>query len=73
MHKENKNIKALLKLFHQYWDESLDGNYKNTIELGNLSRKIRDKKCTDDFLISSLTPTEQIYYRYAILLANYKN
>lgn len=68
----NTDIKNQLKRFQELWDESLNGNYKHQIEISNLARKIRDAKCTNEFLISSLTPTEQITYRYAILLANYK-
>lgn len=67
-----QNIKVQLARFQQLWDESLNGNYANQVELGNLARKIRDMKCTDNFFVSSLTATEQITYRYAILLANYK-
>ena len=67
-----EDIKKQLERFQELWDESLNGDYTNRVELNNLSRKIRDSKCTDEFLISSLTPTEQITYRYAILLANYK-
>ena len=69
---KNEDIKKQLERFQELWDESLNGDYTNRVELNNLSRKIRDSKCTDEFLISSLTPTEQITYRYAILLANYK-
>lgn len=70
--KEEKDIKKLLERFQQLWNESLNGDYKNRVELSNLARKIRDLKCSDQFLVSSLTATEQIAYRYAILLANYK-
>ena len=69
---DNTEIKKYLARFQELWDESLNGDYKNRIELNNLARKIRDLKCSDEFLISSLTATEQITYRYAILLANYK-
>ena len=67
-----EDIKALLKRFQKLWDESLNGNYSNNIELSNLARKIRNLKCSDQFLISSLTTTELVMYRYAILLANCK-
>lgn len=70
MKKEEKDIKKMLEGFKELWDKSLDGDTTNHAELGNLSRKIRDMKCTDTFLISSLTTTEIIYYRYAITLAN---
>lgn len=69
---DNTEIKKYLARFQELWDESLNGDYKNRIELSNLARKIRDLKCSDEFLVSSLTATEQITYRYAILLANYK-
>lgn len=70
---KSENIKELLKRFQELWDQSLNGDYTNRVELSNLSRKIRDIKCnTDNFYLSSLTATELIYYRYAILLANYK-
>ena len=69
---DNTEIKKYLARFQELWDESLNGDYKNRIELNNLARKIRDLKCSDEFLISSLTATEQITYRYSILLANYK-
>ena len=68
--KEEKDIKKMLERFKELWDKSLDGDNTNHLELGNLSRKIRDMKCTDAFLISSLTTTELIYYRYAVAIAN---
>lgn len=67
---KNENIKEMLKRFQDLWNKSLDGDDTNHVELGNLSRKIRDLKCSDEFLISSLTTTEIIYYRYAITIAN---
>lgn len=68
----NTEIHNQLERFQELWNESVNGNYTHQTELGNLARKIRDLKCTDNFIISSLTPTEQMTYRYAILLANYK-
>ena len=75
MKNEEKDIKKLLERFQILWDEalksiSLNVKYKNRDELNNLSRKIRDMKCNDEFQLSSLTTTELIYYRYALLLSD---
>lgn len=67
---DNFDIKTKLPQFQKLWDESLSGNYSNSMELGNLARQIRDAKCNDEFLISSLTEEEQTLYRYATTLAN---
>ena len=67
---DNTEIKKYLARFQELWDKSLNGDDTNHVELANLARKIRGMKCTDAFLISSLTTTELIYYRYAITLAN---
>ena len=72
MERKKNNIKKDFERFKVLWDESVDGNYKNVNELGNLARKIRDAKCNDEFLISSLSEEEQTTYRYAIKLANVK-
>lgn len=69
---QKSNIKNDLERFKVLWDESVDDNHKNVNELGNLARKIRDAKCNDEFLISSLSEEEQTTYRYAIKLANVK-
>ena len=66
----NVDIKTKLTQFKELWNESLSGNYSNSMELGNLARQIRDAKCNDEFLISSLTEEEQTLYRYATILAN---
>ena len=55
MERKKNNIKKDFERFKVLWDESVDGNYKNVNELGNLARKIRDAKCNDEFLISSLS------------------
>lgn len=67
---DNFDIKTKLPQFQKLWNESLSGNYSNSMELGNLARQIRDAKCNDEFLISSLTEEEQTLYRYATILAN---
>lgn len=67
---DNFDIKTKLPQFQKLWNESLSGNYSNSMELGNLARQIRDAKCNDEFLISSLTEEEQTLYRYATVLAN---
>ena len=72
MERKKGNIKNDFERFKVLWDESVDGNYKNVNELGNLARKIRDAKCNDEFLISSLSEEEQTAYRYAVILANVK-
>ena len=72
MERKKSNIKKDFERFKVLWDESVDGNYKNVNELGNLARKIRDAKCNDEFLISSLSEEEQTAYRYAVILANVK-
>ena len=72
MERKKNNIKKDFERFKVLWDESVDGNYKNVNELGNLARKIRDAKCNDEFLISSLSEEEQTAYRYAVILANVK-
>lgn len=69
---KKSNIKKDFERFKVLWDESVDGNYKNVNELGNLARKIRDAKCNDEFLISSLSEEDQTAYRYAVILANVK-
>lgn len=69
---KNNDIKQKLDRFKTFWNESLSGNYTNGLELGNLARQIRDAKCNDEFLISSLTEEELILYRYAVTLANTK-
>ena len=65
-----KNIKQNLASFEMLWTESVNGNFNNVNELGNLARQIRDAKCNDEFLISSLSNNELILYRYAVILAN---
>ena len=65
-------LKLMLKRFETLWNESLNGYYKNQGELSSLSRKIRDMDLDDVYLNSHLTTTELIFYRYALLLANYK-
>lgn len=65
-----KNIKQNLARFEMLWTESVNGNFNNVNELGNLARQIRDAKCNDEFLISSLSNNELILYRYAVILAN---
>ena len=65
-----KNIKQNLARFEMLWTESVNGNFNNANELGNLARQIRDAKCNDEFLISSLSNNELILYRYAVILAN---
>lgn len=72
MERKKSNIKKDFERFKVLWDESVDGNYKNVNELGNLARKIRDAKCNDEFMISSLSEEEQTAYRYAVILANVK-
>lgn len=72
MERKKNNIKKDFERFKVLWDESVDGNYKNVNELGNLARKIRDAKCNDEFMISSLSEEEQTAYRYAVILANVK-
>lgn len=72
MERKKNNIKKDFERFKVLWDESVDGNYKNVNELGNLARKIRDAKYNDEFLISSLSEEEQTAYRYAVILANIK-
>lgn len=72
MERKKSNIKKDFERFKVLWDESVDGNYKNVNELGNLARKIRDAKYNDEFLISSLSEEEQTAYRYAVILANIK-
>lgn len=66
----NVDIKTRLTQFKELWNESLSGNYSNSDALGNLARQIRDAKCNDEFLISSLTKEEETLYRYATTLAN---
>ena len=72
MERKKNNIKKDFERFKVLWDESVDGNYKNVNELGNLARKIRDAKCNDEFMISSLSEEEQTADRYAVILANVK-
>lgn len=67
---DNFDITTKLTQFQELWDESLSGNSSNCDKLGNLARQIRDAKCNDEFLISSLTEKEQTLYRYATTLAN---
>ena len=67
-----ETIQEKLKRFQEFWNESLNENYTNQAKLADLARQIRDLKCDDDFLVSTLTATEQITYHYAKLLANYK-
>mgnify|MGYP004469225203 CR=1 FL=1 len=71
---ENKKniIEKDFARFITLWNEALNGNYKNGNELGNLARKIRDAKCNDDFMISSLSEEYKTAYRYAVILANVK-
>ena len=69
---KNNDIKKELARFDTLWTESVHGNYKNVQELGNLARQIRDAKCNDEFLISTLSDNELILYRYAVILANTK-
>ena len=67
---DNIDITTKLTQFQKLWNESLSGNYSNRIALGNLARQIRDAKCNDEFLISSLNEKEKTLYRCAITLAN---
>lgn len=67
-----KSIKNKLARFQKLWDEALDKNHKNRIELAELARQIRDAKCEDAFLISELTESECMTYDHAKKLANAK-
>ena len=69
---KKSNIKNDFERFKVLRDESVDGNYKNVNELRNLARKIRDAKCNDEFLLSSLSDEDKKAYRYAVRLANVK-
>ena len=63
-------IKKKLARFQELWDDALNDNHKNHIELSNLARQIRDSKCEDVFMISDLTESEYIAYDHAKKLAN---
>lgn len=67
---KDNDIKQKLIRFKVFWNESLNGDYRNALELGNLARQIRDAKCNDEFMLSSLNEEELNLYRYAITLAN---
>ena len=67
---KDKDIKQKLSRFKVFWNESLEGDYQNAHELGNLARQIRDAKCNGQFMLSSLNEEELNLYRYAVTLAN---
>ena len=67
----NKDIHALLMQFQIYWNEALNGNHKHSQQLRNLALQI-EKLAQDPLIRASMNPTEQIFYKNAMIIANVK-
>ena len=66
---KNESIHAILNQFQKYWDESLNGDYKNGTKLKALAIEINNTKYSNRIILA-LSVTERTTYAHALLLAN---
>lgn len=64
----NPNITDLLNTFQTYWNESLNGDYKNGKNLKILALQIKKLDIKEE----TLSLTERTIYARALLLSNMK-